>query len=263
MPTNYALGITRTVGNWNFQGNTVERPTDNASYEAAHPDDTILLAGVARRDVSRPNPNGLGSMLAIGQVQSFTTSSGVQLIPVQGIGSGRCFFLRGKAQTTWQMQKLILNGRNLLRSLYHNASVAGIPVHQLDDPAATAENSQFWINLDSELYYIPFGLGFIMRTKAHSLIMSIYLELCMINSYSTAIMQGQPMIAESVTGMCDRILPWQTTDAMAQGSIPRSQMDRALGIGATAFPDPTNARTTIGQFTDTGLDNGTIPSIST
>jgi hypothetical protein len=124
--------------------------------------------------------------------------------------------------------------------------------------AATTSTSQYWTNLDSELYYIPFGIGCIVRAKGHALVMSFFLELCMINSYSTGIMAGQAMVAESVTGLCDRSLPWQTTDAMSQGSIPRTQMDRVLGMGSNVFPDPTSARTTLGQFNDAGLDNGTV-----
>lgn len=258
----YPIGTTRTMGNWSFQGNHVERPLDNATYEAANPDDSLIMAGPARRDVARPGPSGPGSMLPIGMFQAFTISTAVQVLPMQAIGSGRNFFLRNKSQSNWQMQRALINGRNLLRALYHSAVNARIPVHQLDDPAATAQNSQFWINLDSELYYIPFGIGGIVRAKAHALVASFYNELALINSYTTGLMAGQAMIAESVTGVCDRVMPWQTSDAMSQGSVPRSHMDRVLGMGASALPDATSARTTLAQFTDDGLDNGTVPGLT-
>ena len=38
---NYPIGVTKTLGNWNASGNYVERIGDNASYDAAHPDDRM------------------------------------------------------------------------------------------------------------------------------------------------------------------------------------------------------------------------------
>lgn len=260
--TGYPIGITRTLGNWSFQSNHVERPLDNAAYEAAHPDDSLILAGPARRDVASVTRNS-SSLMAIGMFQNFAVGTQVPVQAVQAIGSGRNFFLRGKSQSNWQLQRALINGRNLLRALYHNAVVAGIPTDRLDDPASTTTNSQFFINLDSELYYIPFGLGVIVRAKAHGLVASLYAELSMINGYNTGIMAGQAMVAEQVMAVCDRLLPFQTSDKMSTGSIPRSQMDRVLGMGPTVFPDPTQARTTLGRFSDSGLENGTVAGVST
>ena len=42
-------------------------------------------------------------------------------------------------------------------------------------------SSQFFINLDSELFYIPFGMAVLMRTKSRTLVASCYLELALIN----------------------------------------------------------------------------------
>lgn len=260
--TGYPVGVTRSLGNWSFQSNHVERPLDNASYEAAHPDDTLIVAGPARSGVARTASTGPSSVMPIGMFQALNLSTSVPVQPVQAIGSGRNFLLRGKSQTTWQLTRALINGRNLLRALYHNAVAAQIPVHLLDDPAAMSQTSQFFTNLDSELYYVPFGLGVIIRAKAHALVGSLYAELSMINSYATSIMAGQAMVAENVSAICDRAMPWQTSDAMSQGSIPRAMMDRILGMGPTVFPDPTNARATVGQFDDSGLENGAIAGLN-
>jgi len=263
MSTGYPIGITRSLGNWSFQGNHVERPLDNASYEAAHPDDSLIVAGPGRSGVARTATSGPGSMLTIGMFQAFNVNTSVPVQPMQAIGSGRNFMVRSKSQSSWTLTRALINGRNLLRALYHSAVAAQIPVHLLDDPAATTQTSQFWINLDSELYYVPFGLGVVVRSKSHSLVMSMYCELSMINSYATSIMAGQAMIAENVSAICDRLMPWQTSDAMSQGGMTRATMDRILGMGPTVFPDPTNARATMGQFDDSGLENGAVAGVGT
>lgn len=213
-----SIGITKGIGSWTFQQNHVERHMDNAAYEAAHPDDTLVLAGPPRKPASTSEAatTGVESMLAIGMLQSvqFTQSKPTQ--PMMAIGSGRSFFVSGKAQTQWNIARLFVNGRNLLRVLYHNAVAAGVEVNKMDDPAAFSAKSQFFINLDSELYYVPFGMAAFFRNKSHNVVGAFYCELAMINSYSIGMTAGQSMILENVSGMADRVLPYSLTDVLAK-----------------------------------------------
>ena len=243
------IGITKGVKNWVFQQNHVERHMDNAAYEAAHPDDTLVLAGPPReKSLGNGGENGgasgVGSLLAIGMLQSvqFTQSKPTQ--PMMAIGSGRSFFVSGKAQTQWNIARLFVNGRNLLRVLYHNAVAAGVDVSNFDDQAAAAKDSQYFINLDSELYYVPFGLAAFFRNKAHSVVGAFYCELAMINSYAIGMTAGQNMILENVSGMADRLLPYSLTSALTVGTyragangVPRKSLDQMLGFVDSTNPD--------------------------
>lgn len=256
----YPIGITRSFGTWNANAHHVERMLDNAPYDAAHPDDTLLLAGPARKAVARPGGSAR-SMRALGMFQTFSMQTQVPVQAMMAIGSGRSFFLRGKSQSSWSIQRVLLNGPNLLRALYHNAVEAGINVDKFDDPAAVenAPQSQFFINLDSELFYIPFGFGVTMRSKSHTLVGGCYLELCMINSWGTQIGAGQSMIVESVGGFCDRILPFQASDAMNAPAVGRTLMDAVLGLAPSAFPPA--SYTTIQQISPTGLADASVPGL--
>jgi hypothetical protein len=178
--------------------------------------------------------------------------------PMMAIGSGRSFFVSGKAQTQWTIARLFVNGRNLLRVLYHNAANAtGLDVSKFDDPASQGKTSNFFINLDSELYYIPFGLACFFRNKAHDLVGSFYAELSMINSYAVQANAGQNMILENVSGMADRLLPMESIAKLAgaqsgeirKGAIPRATVDALLDFG-TNIIDPANAADTF-STTDT------------
>jgi len=260
MSTPYAIGITRSFGTWNANAHHVERMLDNAPYEAAHPDDTLLLAGPARKSVARPGSSAR-TMRALGMFQSFSMQTQVPVQAMMAIGSGRSFFLRGKSQSSWSVQRVLLNGLNLLRALYHNAVEAGIAVDRFDDPAApeNAPQSQFFVNLDSELFYIPFGFGVTMRSKSHTLVGGCYLELCMINSWGAQIGAGQSMVVESVSGFCDRILPFQASDAMNAPAVGKALMDAVLGIAPNSSPGA--SYTTIQQIGAGGLGEASVPGL--
>ena len=246
------IGVTKGVLNWEFQSNYVERVMDNAAYQAAHPDDTLVLAGPARYHTigSGSETSGIASLLAIGMIQSvqFTQTKPTQ--PMMAIGSGRSFFVSGKAQTQWNMGRLFVNGRNLLRVLYHNAVANQLDIKLFDDPAAAEVDSNFFINLDSELYYIPFGLCCFFRNKLHDFLGGFYSELMMINSFSLGFNAGQNMILENVSGVADRLLPMNLSSiAGAKAPIPRTTVDAILDFSSTDYNPGSDGRTTGDQLT--------------
>jgi hypothetical protein len=232
------LGITKGIGNWNSQKQSVERFTDNVAYTAGHPDDTLVLAGPPRKaDMREDATSGVQSLLSVGLMQGFQIASQKPTQMMQSIGSGRGFFVSGKSTTTWRIGRLFANGRNLLRALYHNAVAGGLPVQNFDDsPVARDYTDLYWINLDSELYYIPVGLGAIFKDKIGDLIGSVYLELAMIQSYGIGFNAGQGMIMEDVNGFCDRVLPFMPSE-VANGPVPRATVDAIIGfINGDATP---------------------------
>jgi hypothetical protein len=224
-----SLGITRNLTTWRFQDQYVERVMDNAAYTSAHPDDTLVLAGPARSHQASPSATDtIGSLLAIGMMQNLSINQVKSTTPVMAIGSGRSFFVSGKAQGSGSIARLFVNGRNLLRVLYHNARTQNLAVNELDDPAALSGTSKFYINLDSELYLIPFGLGTIFRTKSRDFIGGMYAELTMIQSYNISVQAGSNMIAEQVGFMFDRLMPF--SDPTNMTGVPRATLDEVVGF---------------------------------
>ncbi len=195
---------------WKFQQSHIERLLDHAALTSAHPDDTLIMAGPARWGPKNPQaPTGYyESLLPIGMVQSFNVMMQKPTQPMQAIGSARNFYVSGKAQGNAQIARLFVNGRNLLRVLYTNAVQARLQVNVFDDPAAVGSaTNQFFINLDSELYLIPFGMACFFRDKIHNTLGAFYMELCMINSFNVAFNAGQNMILENVSMLFDRAIP--------------------------------------------------------
>ena len=203
-----ATGITQGVELWKMQDNYVERHMDNAAYTAAHPDDTLVLAGPPRT----PNPGAASiqdQLMAIGHLQQVQFSQQKPTQPMMAIGSGRSFFVSGKAQSSATFGRLFVNGRNLLRILNNNARQGGLDVTKMDDkPAVKSPNQQYYVNLDSELYLIPFGIGVFFRDKVHHVLGGFYAELSLITSYAIGFSAGQNMILEQSNVLFDRLLPF-------------------------------------------------------
>jgi hypothetical protein len=191
---------------WKFQNSYIERLMDHAALTAAHPDDTLILAGPPRF-YQQGNKITFEEMLPIGMVQQMQVTMQKPTVPAMAIGSGRGFYLSGKAQGTASIARLFVNGRNLLRALMSNAIVAGINVTKFDDIAGAVEDAKFFTNLDSELFLIPFGMAVLFRDKVHNDLGAFYLELCMINTWSIAVGAGQNMIMENVNMLFDRAMP--------------------------------------------------------
>lgn len=232
-----SVGVTKDINTWSPQSNHVERQMDNAAYTAAHPDDVLFLAGPPRFDSSEAFLNRL---LPIGKVMNWQRSGSIPLQPAQAVGSGRNFFLRSKGNWSWSMGRLLMQGRNLLRVLSTNAIQAGLNIQDFNDPAAArSRDEQYLTNIDSELFYLPFGIGVLYRNKAQQSIGGFYMELCMISGFSDGVAPGQAMIMENITGLADRCLAIYPDRALMLARAAAGQPsittvnNQMLGIGIT------------------------------
>jgi hypothetical protein len=208
-------------GDWATSTNaSIERIMDNAAYSSAHPDDTIVLVGPPRLNLNAAEGNGYGDLAAVGMVQSISVNQSKPFQPMMAIGSSRSFYLGGKAQGSAQIGRLFLNTDNLLKRLYLNNigvgeangdgnNANGVDPAKLDsaNPAGAVGTRNFLINLDSEFFLIPFGMGVIFKNKARQMIGGFYMELMVLPNYTISVQAGQSMILEGVTALFDRLVP--------------------------------------------------------
>jgi len=198
------------TSSWKFQQSYVERLMDHSALSSAHPDDTLILAGPPRMVNQKPQAI-FDQLLPIGMIQSMQVSQQKPTTPMQAVGSGRGFYISGKAQGQANIQRLFVNGRNLLRALQTNAIRSGIDATKFDEPATWHnKESKFYANLDSELFLIPFGMAVFFRDKLHDEIGAFYMELCQINSWAIGVSAGQNMVMENVSLFFDRLMPIST-----------------------------------------------------
>tara|TARA_R100000773_G_C4199789_1_gene102680 strand:+ start:199 stop:936 length:738 start_codon:yes stop_codon:yes gene_type:complete len=202
-----SLKITSSLDNWDVQNGCVERVTDNIAYTSANPDDALVLVGPPRYST---NPQAQAELYPIGLLQQFSMSQGRGVQPMQTIGSGRAYFTAGKSTVQWNAARLFAKGPNLLKALMKNAENAGLDLTKFGERPIAPNSKNFAVNLDSELFLIPFGLQVVFRDKANNSLGSVYLEMCMISSYQIALAAGQNVIMENVSGMCDRLFSVET-----------------------------------------------------
>jgi len=245
--------VTDASTTWEFQNSYVERLMDHAALTAAHPDDTLILAGPPRY-LKSESQTIYEKLLPVGMVQQMQVTCQKPTVPAMAIGSGRGFYLSGKAQGTASVARLFMNGRNLLRVLMTNAVASGIDVTLFDDKAANKSDSKFFTNLDSELFLMPFGMAVLFRDKIHNDLGAFYLELCMINTWSLAVGAGQNMIMENVNILFDRVQPMdiggagqKSTDNYDPKDPQNSELFKAIfqGTPITDIPSAIDGEDTV------------------
>lgn len=197
---------TTALDQWSFQENYVERLMDNSAFTAAHPNNTLICAGPARFGSALDNPGE--KLLPLGMIQNMSIAQQRPVQPLAALGSARTFFAAGKSQVSFSIARLMVNGRNLMRALYTQAVQQGIDFNTFDErPVRSSNDEQYFLNLDSELFYVPFGLAVLFRSVSHDAVGAFYIELCMLSSMQTGLSAGQNVIMENVSGMADRIRP--------------------------------------------------------
>ena len=203
----------------NFETDGYER---FAQYSAS-PDTTILYAGPARFTGIAADGGAASALIPIGLADGISMQDNTQLTRLFEIGSNRSFFTRGKDQPVLSFQKMLADQSNILYALTQVALQTNNQQAILNARGETAAGPvgpipNIAMNLNSEVFGIPFGLMIIFKTRGNSntgatntptgmILTSIYLEYCMFSSYNIQVVSNQPVITEGVSIEFDRVVP--------------------------------------------------------
>lgn len=200
--------------------------------------------------------SGRDGLYPIGLIESFSLQQAQTVQKVYEIGSRRSYQSGGRVQVVASLGRIQFNGPSLLRALYAyypglislaNGKVLGagetqdnivktiagagtslssvFPPIYFEPGAASAPDSEdatgtpnmFFMNLMSELYSHPFGLGVIIRDNANRNYGAMYLEDSFITSHSFGVNGASTLITEAVTLQCDAAVPLEfSTEVGAQ-----------------------------------------------
>lgn len=231
--------------NWNFASSNVQASVKNGEYISS--ESTLLLAGPSK--LSHLSGDGTGtflgssnSLLPIGIMQNMSMAQNRPVTKLFEIGSKRSYFVPGRAFLQFNASRIMFYGPSLMRVLYALAperltarlgtplnidpdsngnGVAQLPQYDdlfQEDPLVNVpgyggtnneDNRDFYIDLTSELFTVPFGLCVIMKTAQDKPYGAMYLEDCYLESHQLSMDAGQVVIAESVSGQLDRMAPIQ------------------------------------------------------
>jgi hypothetical protein len=191
---------------------------------------------------------GAGDMLyPIGQCEQFAMQQFQNVQKMFEIGSRRSLQAGGRVQVSGSLGRVMFNGPSLLRVLYayypalitmangkllgrdsggtmdtvSNNAVAGNSTKQvfpqiyfeagaLGAPLPEQPNAHsFMINLMSELFAQPFGMGLILRDNANRNIGAFYCEDCMVTTHSLSVSASSSLLTEAVNFQCDAAVPME------------------------------------------------------
>lgn len=169
----------------------------------------------------------LQNVIPIGVIQSFNISQNKNIAQLFEIGSKETILLPGRTFIQSSISRLLLDGPSLMKALYstytdsdgagetenptsltgYNETSAGL----LD----TAGNGNFYINLASSLFSVPFGMALLLHDVNDEIYAGCYLENCSVASHSISFSAGQTVVAENCSIRVSKIKPVRFTGGTA------------------------------------------------
>ena len=227
---------------WKSYDQWIEADADAAAYEAASPENALVLIGPNRASkVSTTFDN----LTPVGLLQNFTIGQNINWVAQQMIGSARTFFLAGKAPGNGSISRLFTSRNTLLGAIYASiiatlgksttAVVAGGLSANMESKAYD-QSSKIIFTLDSELIKIPFGMACLFRDTVRNNIGGFYVEHMVIPNLNLGFAVGQPAILESCNVLFDRVVPYDILSTLGSLNTPNMQtaFDAAIGGQAVA-----------------------------
>jgi len=200
-----------------------------------------------QNNVQATDPLRTGSpgsaLYPVGLVEAFSLQQSQMVAKMFEIGSRRSYQAGGRVQVAGSIGRVMFNGPSLMRVLYAyypgiiqqangklliEDSVSGSKLQgeQREYPSiyleagafASARGNDgpphsFFINLMSELFSHPFGMGVLFRDNKNDNYGAFYCEDCMINSHSLVISSSSTLITEAVNFQCDAAIPMEFATA--------------------------------------------------
>lgn len=235
--------------NWSWASQNVQ--TEVKSGENVSSESTLVLAGPSRLEylTSQAGSNFLASsnsLLPVGLVTGLEMVQVRQISRLYEIGSKRAYQVPNRHVANFRISRIVFFGPSLLRILYALApgrltDPLGTPLNidpdsqgqgvaELPDYSRlfqqtplkgkpgyggtdNEDNRDFYTNLASELFNTPFGLAVIFKTAQDRPYGAQYLEDCYVESHQMGLSAADVVVAESVSGQCDRITPIQLVTA--------------------------------------------------
>lgn len=207
---------------------------------------------------------GSDALYPVGMLEQFGLQQVQNVQKMYEIGSRRSYQAGGRVQVVGSIGRVLFNGPSLLRALYAyypnsiamangksigpggvKDSVSGAmltsgngllntfpPIFFEAGSIAAPDPEQnnglpnsLFINLMSELFSQPFGLGVIMRDNKNVNYGAFYCEDTMITSHSLGISSSSTLITEACNWQCDAVVPLQFSTN--SGSVIASVGDTA------------------------------------
>jgi len=209
------------------------QPLDTVAGDFLSSESVVLLSGP-----SKLSSNTLHNLLPVGLVQNVQVTQAKQIQQLFEIGSRMPFFVPGRTTVQVGMARVLFDGPSLLQAMYASTedgsnitvpsiigstdeasnpgspfgadvdSVEGnIPIGTISDGFTTATTTEFFINLASEFFNRPLGLGCVLFDMQQQAYGGFYLEDCYVQSHRFSASAQQTVLMEDVGIRCTTLRP--------------------------------------------------------
>lgn len=144
----------------------------------------------------------INDLVVVGSTQQIQITQQKQLQFTWEMGSRWGTIVPGRSNGTLALTKMMLRGESLMKALY-----GYITDEELDALYNKPGNGNFWLNLNSELFNRPTGLGLIMRDLESNQYASYFFQSSYISNHNFAVGSGTLVVGESVNMQFERMLP--------------------------------------------------------
>ena len=180
----------KTLGTWNHADGLVDGTLPEEYVNKFVTGETCVIV------VGNPilsNVTDTDGLTVVGSAQQIQISQGKQVRFVWEMGSRRGTIVPGRASGQMTITKMMLHGPSVLKALYS----------YVDDTELEALYQQpgygdFWLNLNSELFNRPTGIGLIMRDNEAEQFGTFFFEACYIASHQFAVGAQTMVIGENI-----------------------------------------------------------------
>lgn len=207
------------------------QPLDTVAGDFLSSESVVLLSGPPKLDQGYSPSN----LIPIGLVQNVQVTQQKQLQQLFEIGSKQPYFIPGRTIIQAGIARILFDGPSLLQALYvfnDNGDQLYVPAisetsSALSNPGEpfnlagtdpvqigtttggfdTTNNAEFFINLASEFFNRPLGLGMVLYDMQQQAYGGFYMEECYIQSHRLSVSAQQTVLMEDVGIRCSAIRP--------------------------------------------------------
>ena len=206
---------TDKFSDWTFTEGHVQAVPESGDFLSS--ESVVICAGPSTV------PDIVDNIVPIGLVQNATVTQNKQIQQLYEIGSRQPIFVPGRTVVQAALSRILFDGPSLMRALYKivQPDQSGPTVEHLAqlDSASNPENTpgnpyqdgqnqaKFFINLASEFFNKPIGLGFMLNNIENQKYGGFYLENCLIQSHQLSLAGQQTILVENVGIRCSRVVP--------------------------------------------------------
>jgi len=232
-------GVTTSLSTWEFWQNHVQADLQGGQFVNAAT--TLIAAGPPRLSQANSGPEldvdraGADVAFPIGIVENFGLNQNKMIQKMFEIGSKRAYHIPGRTVGAITLGRILYWGPSLLRVLYayypptkmppganklSKADIKGPPPNLIAPIKDTAgygralnnqnpkgQNTDFFINLASDLFDHPLGLMVYLRDAQDQAYGAFYLEDTYLQAHSFNVNASSVLVAEGVSAQYDRLVP--------------------------------------------------------